>query len=210
MAGPDKQGTGLLYGAALGAGSGAVTGAQMAAGAGPGAWVGAGLGGFFGMLNGIASDILEEDQVGREEDLQCTKQKLWVQEVLSQHYARRLELYPNRDIFPADLFFRADNAKLRKEGEMLAQAVTGMTKNRLPWSRILIASYATANDASSSFAKYLSEKRAQALATQFIHAGVEPRRVLAQGVVIQEPLVVDPHDSPGRYRQAVEIIPLDF
>ena len=39
--GPDKQGEGLLFGAASGAGAGAVTGAQIASTTGPGIAIGA-------------------------------------------------------------------------------------------------------------------------------------------------------------------------
>ena len=62
--GPDKQGAGLVQGAAVGAGAGAVTGSQLAAGTGPGALVGAGVGAVAGSIQGFAKDLAS----GREQE----------------------------------------------------------------------------------------------------------------------------------------------
>jgi hypothetical protein len=207
--GPDKQGGGILYGAAVGAGSGAVTGAQISAGTGPGAWVGAGLGAVYGFFTGLGQDLVEEDQLRRREELQCLEQKAWVQEVISSHYQRRMALHPNRDIFPADLFFQGEGSDLKGPSVILARELGLLTQRRVPSSRILIASYVTGAGGESSYASYLSEKRAEELALKFVESGMEPRRLLVKGVVLAGPLLVDPYDSPGRYRQAIEIIPLD-
>ena len=64
--GPDKQSIGTFGGAATGAGAGAVIGAQLTAATGPGAWVGAGFGALFGMFSGLGLDLLEEDQINRQ------------------------------------------------------------------------------------------------------------------------------------------------
>lgn len=207
--GPDKQGEGLLYGASVGAGTGAITGAQFAAATGPGAWIGAGLGGVMGMLSGLGIDLLEEDQIIKKEQTQCLRDVTWAQERLAEHYARRLELHPNRDIFPADWFFRQDSAEFTPGGELLVEMLADLTQRRIPWSRIAVAAYNTASDPESSYAKHVTKKRAEAIAVAFIHSGFEPRRVVAQSVVIPEPVLIDPDDNPGRYRQAIELIPLD-
>ena len=98
--GPDKQAVGTWTGAATGAGAGAVVGAQVTAAAGPGAWIGAGFGAVFGMFSGLGIDLLEEDQINRQIQEQEMRELSWVHEVLAEHYARRMELHPNRDIFP--------------------------------------------------------------------------------------------------------------
>ncbi len=207
--GPDKQGTGTVYGAMLGAGTGAVTGAQLSAGTGPGAMVGAGLGAVWGAVNGFGIDLLEEDQLRREEELARARELAWVQDVLAEHYKRRMELHPNRDIFPADLFFESDSSKLTGPSISLVHELALLTQRRLPWSRIIITAYVTAKDADSKYAQFLTNRRAEEIATQFVRAGVEARRVQARGVTLQEPLVRDPLDHPSRYKQAVEIVTVD-
>ncbi|HQH28088.1 MAG TPA: OmpA family protein, partial [Oligoflexia bacterium] len=208
--GPDKQSEGTLFGAASGAGAGVITAAQVGAATGPAAWIGAGLGGIFGLFSGLGTDLLEEDQIRRERETQCMRQTTWAQNKLAEHYARRLELHPSRDIFPADWFFAPDSAQFQPGAELLVQMLAELTQRRMPWSRIMIAAYNTASDPESAYAKHVTKKRAEAIAVAFISSGFEPRRVLAQGVVVPEPILVDPDDNPGRYRQAIELIPVDY
>jgi hypothetical protein len=207
--GPDKQSVGTFAGAALGAGSGAVFGAQVGAGSGPGAWVGAALGAVYGMFEGLGVDLLEEDELRRAAEGQDLRELAWAQEVLSEHYARRLELHPTRDIFPADWFFENDSAQLKPAAVVLARELGELTKQRMPWSRIVVAAYITTKDKDSAYAQFVTKRRAEEIALQFVRAGMEPRRVLTQGIAIPEPILIDPQDSPSRYRQAIEIIPLD-
>ena len=208
--GPDKQGAGTVSGAMLGAGAGAVYGAQISAGTGAGAIAGAGIGAVYGAVSGLALDSLEEEQLRQEKDLYDAQKKTWAQAILTQHYEKRLELHPNRDIYPADLFFADDGVKLRQEGKVLVHEIATLTRERMPWSRIVIASYVTSRSSDSEYANYLSTKRAEEIAIEFVRAGLEGRRVLIQGVTLPEPIVVDPYDSPDRYRQAVEVIPIDY
>lgn len=208
--GPDKQAAGTIYGAMIGAGAGAVYGAQISAGAGPGAAVGAGFGALYGMAAGIGIDALEEDQLRREGELVQARQRSWVQSILTEHYERRLELHPNRDIFPADLFFTGDEVRLRADARVLVREIALLQKRRLPWSRIVIASYVTSRDQDSTYARFLNRNRADEIATEFVRAGIEPRRIQTRGMTIPEPILIDPHDSPQRYRQAIEIIPVDY
>ena len=207
--GPDKQSVGTFTGAALGAGSGAVYGAQISAGAGPGAWVGAAIGAIYGMFAGLGVDLLEEDGLRREFEQQRAREIAWAQEMLQEHYARRLELHPSRDIFPADWFFDSDASKLKASSAILARELGHITQRRTPWSRIMVAAYITTEDLDSTYAQYVTRKRAEEIALQFIKAGMEPRRIVAQGIAVKEPILIDPDDSPSRYRQAIEIIPLD-
>ena len=207
--GPDKQAVGTFAGAALGAGSGAVYGFQVGAGAGPGAWVGAALGAVYGAFEGLGVDLLEEDELRRAIEEQQLRELAWVQEVLAEHYARRMELHPTRDIFPADWFFDNDESTLKPSAVALAHELGLLTKQRMPWSRIVVAAYVTTKDKNSTYAKYVTKKRAEQIALQFVRAGMEPRRVLVQGIPIPEPILIDPEDNPSRYRQAIEIIPLD-
>lgn len=207
--GPDKQFVGTVAGAGVGAGTGAVIGAQVGAGTGPGAWVGAGFGAIYGMVSGLGMDMLEEDQLRRDEEEQRLRELAWVQEVLTEHYARRLELHPQRDIFPADWFFENDGSELKGSSVVLAHELGALTLKRMPWSRIVVASYVTTQDKDSHYAQYVTKRRAEQIANEFIRAGVEPRRVMIKGVAVDEPILIDPDDSPSRYRQAIEIIPLD-
>src|SRR5262245_35534356 len=78
--GPDKQGAGFVSGAAIGAGSGAAIGAELTVGAGPGAAVGAGMGAIFGSLQGIAADLLEDEEIKQQEEVARLKTQAWVQE----------------------------------------------------------------------------------------------------------------------------------
>jgi outer membrane protein OmpA-like peptidoglycan-associated protein len=194
----------------LGAGSGAVTGFQMGSvGSGQGAMIGAAFGAVYGMISGLGLDLLEEDQLRREFEEQQLREMAWTQEVLAEHYARRLELHPGRDIFPADIFFAADESKLRDDGLLLVEHLAQLNKYRMPWSRVLVTAYMKSSDLDSRYANYVSKKRAQQIATEFIRQGVEPRRVLTKAVTIPNPLVIDPDDAPGRYNQALELVTLD-
>lgn len=207
--GPDKQAAGTWYGAATGAGAGAVTGFQVGAGTGPGAWVGAAFGGVYGMFSGLGVDLIEEDQLNRTEQENKLREKAWVQEVLAEHYARRLELHPNRDIYPADWFFKDDDVAVKPEAEPLVKEIARMTQERMPWSRFAIAVYSSSSDPKSSYSQFITKRRAEELALRFVESGVEPRRIVAQATTIEGPVLLDPEDSAQRYRQAVEIIPLD-
>ncbi len=209
--GPDKQSQGTFYGAATGAGSGAVIGAQIGSvGLTPGATVGASIGAVYGMVAGLGVDALEEDKIRRDLEEKYLRELAWTQEVLTEHYRRRLELHPNRDIFPADLFFEGDSVSLKKDAELLVSELAHLTKHRMPWSRIAIASYVTSADADSDYSKYVTSRRAREIAKHFVRSGFDPRRVVTQPVTMPEAILVDPYDSPHRYRQAIEIIPLDF
>ncbi len=208
--GPDKQGAGTLSGAAMGAGSGAVIGAQLTAGTGPGAAVGAGMGAIFGALHGIATDLLEDEEILQMEEVERLKVQAWVQETLAEHYDRRLAVFPGREIFPADVFFEADNSLMSSRARVLAREIGKRAKGEMPWSRILITSYSTSSDPESTYAKRINEQRVQELALQFVKAGMEPRRISTRTVTLSSPLVLDPNDSPGRYRQAIEFLPLDY
>ena len=208
--GPDKQAVGTWSGAAVGAGSGAVAGAQVSAATGPGAFIGAGFGAVFGMFSGLGVDLLEEDELRRAETEKRYRELAWVQEVLAEHYGRRMELHPSRDIFPADWFFESDSSELKPEAKLLVQELAYLTRRRVPWSRIVVASYITSKDPDSVYAGFVTKRRADAIAKQFIHTGIEPRRVLTRAITLSEPIFVDPDDSAGRYRQAIEFIPLDY
>jgi outer membrane protein OmpA-like peptidoglycan-associated protein len=208
--GPDKQAEGTFVGALTGAGAGAVIGTQYAISTGPGVWIGAGFGAVFGMLSGLGIDLIEEDELRREFEQQRLREIAWVQEVLSEHYARRMELHPSRDIYPADWFFESDSSKLREEAKLLTREIAYLSRRRMPWSRIVIASYITSSDPNSSYGAHISKSRANAIALQFVRSGVEPRRVLTKAMTLAEPILVDPDDNPGRYRQAIEIITIDY
>ncbi len=208
-AGPDKQFAGSLEGAATGAGAGAVTGFQVGAGTGPGAAVGAGLGAVAGGIQGFAFDQQEEsllDLAGRTYE---ERQRAYAHDILNEHYLRRKELHPSRDIFPADLFFKGDSGVLRGEAKGLVKELAYLNKSRLPWSRLVVAAYVKANDEKSPYAEQLAEQRSKEICDYFVREGIEPRRLEARAVVISEPILIDPQDRADRYNQAVEIIPID-
>ncbi len=203
--GPDKQGSGLLSGAALGAG----VGAEVTAVSGPGIWAGAGLGALLGMAGGIGTDSAEEAQIRNAEEVARLSSLDRAHRVLRDYYQRSMELHPGRDLFPADLFFVQDSVALRPEACELVNELALLTRRRMPWSRIVVAAYTTSSDPQSTYAEYLTRRRAEELAMHFVRAGIEPRRIAAQSVTLPEPIFVDPFDSPSRYRQAIEIIRLD-
>jgi len=209
--GPDKQATGTWYGAAMGAGSGAVSGAQLGSvGAAPGALVGAGFGAVYGMFSGIGQDIIEEDQYDRMLEVQDLRERSWAQSILAEHYAKRLEIHPNRDIFPADLFFEGDSAELKPGAKVILDELVLITKQRMPWSRIVVASYVSTSDLNSDFAQHITERRAEKIALALVRGGMNPHRIQTQAMPITDILVADPYDNPNRYRQAIELIPLDY
>lgn len=206
--GPDQQARGILSGAAVGAGSGAVFGAQVTAGAGPGAVVGAGLGAVFGAIQGAAGDLLEDEEIAQLREVERLKIQLWVQEVLAEQYERRLRVHPGRDIYPAELFFDGDSKTLSCRNKLLTREIGRRLSGSMPWSRILVSSYMTSSEPNSSFAKRISDDRAQEIALQLVKSGIEPRRILTRGVVLSQPLVEDGVRPP--YRQAIEFLPVDY
>lgn len=207
--GSDKRGGGMVQGALTGAGSGALYGIQIGVPTVQGAVAGAGIGAVTGAVKGAAGDALEQEQIKTEKMLLYERERTIAQGVISQHYERRLELHPTRDIFPADLFFEGDSVHLSDRGYAVVKELAKLNKYRLPWSRLVVAAYSKAEDPKSEYARYLSENRSRQLVNAFVGAGVEPRRLEARAVIIDDTMVLDPKDDPLRYNQAVEIIPLD-
>lgn len=208
-AGPDKQFGFGLQGAVSGAGSGAVTGFQLGSGTGPGAAVGAGLGFVAGGIRGLAQDQMEENLLKLSAETQRERKIALAHEILEDHYRRRIELHPTRDIYPADLFFFGDEAKLRKGAGTLVSELAKLNKERLAWSRLAVVAYTQTKDEKSEYATLLAERRARVLSDGLVRAGIEPRRISTRTVLIDAPLLVDPDDAPGRYSQAIELVPLD-
>ena len=209
--GPDQQSGGFLSGMIIGAGTGAVTGASFgSAAAGPGTAIGAGLGAVAGSLKGALGDTLELQKYQLQKEIKRQRGIAVAHEQLADHFARRAELFPSRDIFPADLFFYADSSRLSPAAKVLASEIAVINKERLPWSRLAITSYIkTGEKEGTSYAKRLASERSKAIMNAFVRAGIEPRRIEARVVFLDEPLVIDPLDSPFRYSQAIEFIPLD-
>ncbi len=209
MPGPDRQGEGLLVGTVTGAGAGAVTGFQVSAGSGPGALVGAGFGAVAGSIHGFVQDLQEESQLELAHQTGIERNRAFAHEVLAEHFRRRLELHPTRDIFPSDLFFSSDQIKLSEEGEVLVKELAALNRCRYPWSRLVVATYIQSRDPKSEYAVYLATERSKALGDYFVKSGIEPRRIESRAVIVPAPLLLDPHDSSDRYSQAIELIPMD-
>ena len=207
--GPDKAQFGAASGAMLGAGSGAVVGAQVTSMTGPGVFIGAGLGAVAGGIRGVIQDQLEDDLLALSAEARRERERAWVQELLTDHYARRMELHPTRDIYPADWFFRGDERVLRPIAQRLVEEIALMNKERLAWSRLAVHAYVRSSDAESSYAQQLAEGRAREIFDWLVKAGIEPRRIVARGILVPQAVLVDPADDPFRYAQAIELIPLD-
>lgn len=207
--GPDKQGGGELSGAITGAGAGAVTGFQLGAGTGPGAIVGLGLGAVAGGIQGAAQDWYEEDMLALAAATSIERRRAIVHEILAEHYRRKAELHPTRDIFPADLFFYGDTVKLRPGADSLVYELARMNKERLPWSRLEVIAYARSNDPRSTYGRHLAEHRSKEICNYLIRGGLEPRRVIAKATLIDQPVLEDPVDVPGRYNQSIELVAVD-
>ncbi len=222
--GPDKQGGGMLQGAATGAVSGAVTGIQLTSSTGPGALAGAGVGAVAGALQGSLVDTIEEDQHQLGKEIVTEAEIAQAHRVLAEHYERRLELHPTRDIYPADYFFYADQAKLNRISRPLVKEIARLNKERLPWSRLVITSYVRSKNTDAKdpkatehiiepkvaeYSTFLAEERAKALMNELVRNGIEPRRIEARAMIIDAPVIIDPKDDPIRYNQAIEITPVD-
>ncbi|MBX7145592.1 MAG: OmpA family protein [Oligoflexia bacterium] len=208
LPGPDKQMAEAGAGAAAGAGAGAVTGFQVGSGTGPGAFVGAGIGAVAGSIRGAIQDTQEEQQLEFAARSREVRTQAWAHDVLREQFQRRLELHPSREIYPADLFFSGDGAQLKPGAQALLREIARLNERRLPWSKLVIASYAKGADG-GAWQEDVAGRRAKVVFNQFVQAGIEPRRLEARAVVVQEPLLLDPHDDPLRYNQAIEIIPVD-
>jgi hypothetical protein len=212
--GPDKQFAGTMSGAVTGAGAGMVTGFQVGAGTGPGAAVGAGLGAVLGGVQGIVQDDIEDEILKSATESEAARARVLAHEALADHYRRRAQVHPGRDIFPADQFFAGDEGKLTVAGGYLVDELAALNRERLPYSRLVIRSYvksATVEGPAdrNEYGESLATRRANAIVNRMALAGVEPRRLVAQGMTLEAPLVLDPVDDPFRYNQAIEIIPLD-
>jgi outer membrane protein OmpA-like peptidoglycan-associated protein len=211
--GPDQQFKGTATGAALGAGRGAVVGAQLSSGSGPGALVGAGFGAVLGGARGLVFDITEAELLKIGQELSEQERVSLAHTLLKEHLERRSRLFPTRDIFPADVFFDADEVKLSRSGQALVEEMALLQKPRLPWSRLVVVSYVKSNAETVQeqlYARHLGGKRSQAIVNGLVRHGVEPRRLVARTVLLPEPVAVDPADSPFRYYQALELFMEDL
>ena len=94
--------------------------------------------------------------------------------------------------FPADWFFESDSVEIKPESRRLVEEIARMTRNRMPWSRIVIAVYNTSQDPAAAYPQHLTKRRAEELAVAFVGVGMEPRRILTQAVTISEPILIDP------------------
>jgi outer membrane protein OmpA-like peptidoglycan-associated protein len=208
--GPDKAFSGSAVGALEGAGAGAVMGFQMGVATGPGAAIGAGFGAAAGMIHGVIKDQFEETELQTAAKLREASRRTQAQQALASHYRRRMALHPSRDIYPADMFFSGDSAKMCPRGVGMIQEIAQLNEYRLPYSRLVVAAYAkSTGNAETSYVQYLTDKRSREFVNQLIQAGVEPRRLETRSVIMDGPLVLDPKDDPTRYNQAIEIIPID-
>jgi outer membrane protein OmpA-like peptidoglycan-associated protein len=197
-------------GALEGAGAGAVMGFQMGVATGPGAAIGAGFGAAAGMIHGVIKDQFEETELQTAAKLREASRRTQAQQALASHYRRRMALHPSRDIYPADMFFSGDSAKMCPRGVGMIQEIAQLNEYRLPYSRLVVAAYAkSTGNAETSYVQYLTDKRSREFVNQLIQAGVEPRRLETRSVIMDGPLVLDPKDDPTRYNQAIEIIPID-
>lgn len=207
--GPDRQFEGMASGIALGAGSGAVTGFQVSAATGPGAAVGAGFGAIAGAIGGAVRDSEEDRIAALSSATQKERERSSVHQILQDHYQKRIELHPTRDIYPADLFFVGDETRLCKMGKALVNEIAILNQQRMPSSRLALAVYVKSNDPNSDFARYLAEERARSFADQLERGGINPRRIETRPMIVDAPVLIDPLDDPGRYSQAIELILMD-
>lgn len=207
--GPDKQAYGAAEGSASGALTGAVTGFQVGSSTGAGALVGAGFGALAGAVQGHSQDALEHALILISNEIQKTKEEAFAEEVLAMQLRRRNALFPSRDIFPADIFFRSDERQLSPEGKAVLRVIYRLNKDRLPWSRFGIASYILSNSPDSSYARHLSRKRGRAIGDYLVSLGMEPRRLSIVSAIRTEPLVKgSPEDE--RFGHAIEFFPKDI
>lgn len=208
--GPDKQGAGIGPGLALGAVSGGVIGMHYAGAAGPGAaWAGAGIGAISGAIKGAMQDASEEERKALADAISRERETSFVHARLSEHYDRRMEIHPTRDIYPADWFFSGDKVKLNPAGRAIVREIAKLNRDRMPYSRLGIVVYVKSKDETSEYAQYLSKERAAAISDFLIRNGIEPKRLEPRAQLVSEPLLLDRHDDPERYNQAIEIILLD-
>ncbi len=204
--GPDKQFVGTLQGGTTGAISGAVTGFQVGAGTGPGAAIGLGVGAIAGGFRGMMQDRLEEELLLLQSDIKEARASAYAQRILEEQLRRRAALHPGRDIFPSDLFFRSDDVELSPEGRAVLGEIYRLNKNRVPWSRFGIVSYVQSNDPKASYPNYLNRRRSRAIGDYLVALGLEPRRISAQGIILDIPLI----EGHRRYAQSIEFIPRDL
>lgn len=207
--GPDKMGRDGGMGALQGAGAGMMVGAQVGAGTGPGAAIGAGFGAIAGAIQGMVKDSVEETDMKNEAAIKAAKSRVVAQDVLAQHYEQRMQMHPGRDIYPADIFFKGDSSKMCPSGVAVVKEIARLHEFRLPYSRIIVASYAKSSAPESAYVQHLTERRSREFVNQMVRAGVEPRRLETRAVVVDAPVLIDPRDNPTRYNQAIEIIAVD-
>lgn len=208
--GPDKVIEGTFGGALVGAGAGAVTGAQISSAVGPGgAAIGAGFGAALGSIQGFFRDRQDEKMLELAARTQQAREVAYAQEVLTEHFKRRAELYPTRDIFPADIFFESDTVVLKRDAYPVVREIVRLNKDRMPWSRLIVTSYIKSADPESKYATHLAEERARNLSDAMIRMGIEPRRLTARGVLVTHDVVQDPADRRARYAQVIELSAAD-
>jgi len=207
--GPDKQFEASAQGALTGAGTGAITGFQVSSATGPGAFIGAGIGALAGGFQGSADDASEERINRLSKKIEASAGSSFAQRVLEEHYTERARLSPQRDIYPADMFFNDDSSKLSREGNAVVTEIARIRKELMPWSRLQVLVYVQSKDPESVYALGIAKSRAAAITNALIRSGIEPRRIEPKAALVASPVIDDPDDTPDRYSQAVEFINAD-
>jgi len=180
----DRSRTGMLAGAIAGGLFGAANGGSNNA---PEAIIGAGIGAIAGQAIGSALDRQAaelRDTLGPEVDVRNTGSEIIV-------------------TMPQDILFDTDSAELR--GDLRADLTTiAGNLQRYPESIVLVTGH-TDSTGTAGYNQRLSERRADAVASVLITAGVPSRRLMARGAGLTQPVATNDTELGRAQNRRVEI-----
>jgi len=181
-------------GAAYGTGAGAATGAAIGAvlGGGEGAWKGAAIGAAVGGLSGAG--------IGYYMD----RQKKEMEDVLARQDRVERDGDTLRVALSSDVLFDSGSARLKPGAEDKLREVAGVL-GRYPRTRLEIIGH-TDSHGSTASNEALSQRRANAVRDELARDGVDPQRIVTQGLGASRPVATNDTPEGRAENRRVEIL----
>lgn len=206
----DKQ-SDLFVSQALGLGaSGAITAIKLGNPAAIGAGVGLATAGLLSSIQSFAVARVEESLLKLESDAHFLLRSAVGQQILVSYLDIKRQYHPNRDIFPASLFFHPDSTTLTFEGQSLLTEIYNLNKDRAPWSRFGVISYVTTSDKNNEYSNDLVVRQTKEIGNYLLKLGLNPRRITLLGAFTNRPIVNVPPEIQSEYFNCIEFVPLDL
>lgn len=190
--------------------SGAITAIKLGNPAAIGVGVGVASAGLLSAIQSYAVSRVDESLLKLESDVAFLLKSAVGQQIIVSFLDVKQKYHPNRDIFPASVFFNPDSTTLSFEGQSLLTEIYNLNKNRAPWSRFGIISYVTTSDKNNEFSNDLVIRQTKEIGNYLLRLGLNPRRITLLGAFTDRPIVNAPPEIQSEYFNCIEFVPLDL